>query len=205
MAGEDIAWEDLHPETRRLLNRRQMLGVTGKSVAAVAVFGGFLNVTGCSSDNKDAGTATGGGSSTTTAAVTTTKAGGSSGSTATKSLYERLGGNAAITAVIADFVDENVAKDARINKFFAKTDLTNLKKLLVEFVASATGGPEKYTGRDMVAAHKGLEITMADFNALVEDLVKSLDKFKVPAQEKTEVLDALGPLGKDGAGIVTKK
>jgi len=200
MAGEDIAWEDLHPETRRLLSRRQMLGMTGKSVAAVAVFGGFLNVTGCSTDNKDTATTAGGaGSTTTTTAAKTT------GSGATKTLYERLGGNAAITAVIADFVDENVAKDTRINKFFAKTDLTRLKQLLVEFVASAAGGPEKYTGRDMVAAHKGLEITMADFDALVDDLVKSLDKFKVPAAEKKEVLDLLGPLAKEDAGIVTKK
>jgi hemoglobin len=198
MAGEDIAWGGLHPETRRLLSRRQMLSVTGKSVAAVAVLGGFLNVTGCSND-KDAGTTAGAGSSTSTTAAATP------GSGAKKTLYERLGKTEAITLVIADFVDENVAKDSRINTFFAKTDLTRLKKLLVEFVASAAGGPEKYTGRDMVTAHKGLEITMADFNALVEDLVKSLDKFKVPAAEKQEVLDLLGPLGGDGAGIVTKK
>ena len=84
----------------------------------------------------------------------------------------------------------------------AKTDLTNLKKQLVDFVGSATGGPEKYTGRDMVAAHKGLEISMADFNALVEDLVATLDMLKVPTAEKTEVLNALGPLAPD---IVTKK
>lgn len=201
MSGEDMAWEDLHPETRRLLNRRQMLGVAGKSVAAVAVFGGFLNVTGCSSDT---GTSTGSSSSTAAGGATTTAA-KTPGSAATKSLYERLGGNAPITAVIGIFVDTYVAKDTRINHFFAKTDLTRLKKLLVEFVANAAGGPETYTGRSMVEAHKGLEITMADFNALVEDLVKALDDAKVPTAEKTDVLNALGPLGNDGVGIVTKK
>lgn len=64
-------------------------------------------------------------------------------------------------------------------------------------VTNATGGPEKYTGRDMKTTHAGLKITMADFNALVEDLVKSLDKFEVPAAEKSELLGILGPLNKD--------
>ena len=59
------------------------------------------------------------------------------------------------------------------------------------------GGPEKYTGRDMKTTHAGLKITMADFKALVDDLVKSLDQFKVPQKEKDELLAILGPLNKD--------
>ena len=62
---------------------------------------------------------------------------------------------------------------------------------------SATGGPEKYTGRSMKESHAGLKIGVADFNALVEDLVKSLDKFKVPEAEKTELLNVLGPMKGD--------
>ena len=110
-----------------------------------------------------------------------------------KSLYDRLGGLGAITAVVDDFVG-NVAADNRINKFFAKTDIPRLKRLLVEQICAGTGGPCTYTGRDMKSAHAGMGINDAQFNALVEDLVKSLDKFKVPEKEKGELLGILGPM-----------
>src|SRR6266850_5207458 len=108
-----------------------------------------------------------------------------------KSLYDRLGGKPAITAVVDDFVG-NVAGDTRINKRFANADIPRLKSRLVDQVCEATGGPCKYTGANMRDAHTGMKITDAEFNALVEDLVKSLDKFKVPAKEKNELLGALG-------------
>jgi hemoglobin len=110
-----------------------------------------------------------------------------------KSLYDRLGGQGAIVAVVDDFVG-NVAADNRINKFFAKTDIPRLKRLLVEQICAGTGGPCTYTGRDMKSAHAGMGINDAQFNALVEDLVKSLDKFKVPEKEKGELLGILGPM-----------
>lgn len=110
-----------------------------------------------------------------------------------KSLYERLGGQGAITAVVDDFVG-NVAADNRINGFFAKTDIPRLKRLLVEQICAGTGGPCTYTGRDMKSAHAGMGIKDAQFNALVEDLVKTLDKFKVPEKEKGELLGILGPM-----------
>jgi len=110
-----------------------------------------------------------------------------------KSLYERLGGQGAIVAVVDDFVG-NVAADNRINKFFAKTDIPRLKRLLVEQICAGTGGPCTYTGRDMKSAHTGMGINDAQFNALVEDLVKALDKFKVPEKEKGELLGVLGPM-----------
>ncbi len=110
-----------------------------------------------------------------------------------KSLYDRLGGQGAIVAVVDDFVG-NVAADNRINKFFAKTDIPRLKRLLVEQICAGTGGPCTYTGRDMKSAHTGMGINDAQFNALVEDLVKSLDKFKVPEKEKGELLGILGPM-----------
>jgi hemoglobin len=110
-----------------------------------------------------------------------------------KSLYDRLGGQPAITAVVDDFVG-NVAGDARINRFFARTDIPRLKRLLVEQICAGTGGPCTYTGRDMKTAHAGMAITDAQFNALVEDLVKSLDKFNVPAKEKGELLGILGSM-----------
>ncbi|MFN3850029.1 MAG: group I truncated hemoglobin [Spirosomataceae bacterium] len=121
-----------------------------------------------------------------------------------KSLYLRLGGNAAIQAVTDQFI-ANVAADARINAFFAQAaaDPARLKKLrdnLVNQIGEATGGPEKYTGLDMKTAHKGMKITDAHFNALVEDLSLALDKFSVPAMEKTELLTALGGMRADIVG-----
>ena len=125
------------------------------------------------------------------------------GTTPVKSntLYDRLGGKDAITAVVDDFVN-NVAADARINGFFGNANIPNLKKQLVDQICEATGGPCKYKGKSMKAAHKGMKVTEADFNALVEDLVKSLDKFKVGEAEKGELLGALGGMKKD---IVTGK
>ena len=110
-----------------------------------------------------------------------------------KSLYDRLGSQPAITAVVDDFV-ANVAADTRINRFFARTDIPRLKRLLVEQICQGTGGPCTYTGRDMKTTHAGMGITDAQFNALVEDLVKTLDKFKVPEKEKGELLGILGPM-----------
>ncbi len=118
-----------------------------------------------------------------------------------KSLYDRLGGNAAISAVIDQFIT-NVAGDARINAFFADAAsdparLTKLRNNLINQVGMATGGMEKYTGLDMKAAHKGMGIEETHFNALVEDLSLSLDKFKVPATEKNELLSALATMKGD--------
>jgi hemoglobin len=110
-----------------------------------------------------------------------------------KLLYDRLGGKPAITAVVDDFIG-NVAADTRINRRFAGANIPWLKTRLVDQVCEATGGPCKYSGQSMLDAHRGMNITDAEFTALVEDLVKSLDKFKVPAQEKDELLTALGGL-----------
>ena len=110
-----------------------------------------------------------------------------------KSLYDRLGGQPAITAVVDDFVG-NVAADNRINGFFGKTDIPRLKRLLVEQICAGSGGPCTYTGRTMQATHKGMNITDAQFGALVEDLQKTLNKFKVPEKEQGELLAVLGPM-----------
>ena len=102
----------------------------------------------------------------------------------------------AADAGVDDFLT-NVGGDDRINHFFANTDLKRLNTMLVNQIGQATGGPQKYTGRDMKTAHAGLKIMEDDFNALVEDLVKSLDKFKVPEKEKSELLAILGPMKPD--------
>ena len=123
-----------------------------------------------------------------------------------KSLYDRLGKKKAIAAVVDEFVGR-VAGDNRINKFFAATasDPARLKKFkgnLVDQICEASGGPCKYKGKDMKTAHMGMGVSSANFDALVEDLVGALDKFKVGAHEKDQLLGALGPMKGD---IVEKK
>jgi hemoglobin len=113
-----------------------------------------------------------------------------------KPLYDRLGGKPAIAAVIHDFVGR-VAADGRINARFARTDLGRLETLLVDQICEATGGPCRYTGRDMKATHLGMSISGAEFDALVGDLEASLDRFHVPAAEQGELIGALAPMKGD--------
>ena len=107
-----------------------------------------------------------------------------------------MGGKSAITAVVEDFVGR-VAADNRINGKFANTDIPRLKALLVEQICQATGGPCTYTGRSMKATHAGMGVNNADFDALVGNLVTTLNQFKVPDREKNELLGALGPMKRD--------
>jgi hemoglobin len=118
-----------------------------------------------------------------------------------KTLYERLGGKKAITAVVDEFVGR-VAADKRINRYFAAAAadpqrLASFKMKLVDQICQASGGPCNYSGKDMKTAHMGMGVTGDDFNALVEDLVGALDKFKVGEKEKGDLLGALGPMKAD--------
>ena len=132
--------------------------------------------------------------------TTTTTTSGSGAGSAT--LYASLGGEPAIKAVVKDFVEEQVAKDPRINAQFANADILGLERKLYEQICAAAGGGCTYTGKDMKTAHANMKITEADFNALVEDLVKSLDKFHVKDADKQALLGVLGPMKPD---IVTVK
>ena len=122
---------------------------------------------------------------------------------ATPKLYDRLGGEAAVKSVVDKFI-EYVAADTAINSFFAETVAQNrvdaLKMNLVNQIGEASGGPQKYTGKNMVDAHKGMNIQNSHFDALVGDLVKSLDFHKVPEKEKNELLSVLGPMRSDIVG-----
>jgi hemoglobin len=115
------------------------------------------------------------------------------------SLYDRLGGTPGIAAVVDDFIG-NVAADPAINRRFAGADIPKLKRLLVEQLCEASGGPCTYSGRGMKESHRGQDISNADFNAMAGDMAKTLDKFNVPAREKDEVLKLLGSMRGDIVG-----
>ena len=110
-------------------------------------------------------------------------------------------GKNAIVAVVDAFV-ARAAADNRINAYFKDTAsdparLAKFKKNLADQICEATGGPCKYTGKDMKSAHAGMGISSADFAALVEDLVATLDGFHVKEQDKSALLAALGPMKGD--------
>lgn len=129
-------------------------------------------------------------------AACNTMGGSSTPTTSDRSLYDRLGGKSAITAVVDDFV-ARVAADQRINGKFANANIPRLKTMLVEQICQASGGPCTYTGRDMKTAHAGMGVSGSEFDALVGDLVVTLNKFKVGDREKNELLGALGPMKGD--------
>lgn len=121
-----------------------------------------------------------------------------------KSLYTRLGGKKGITSVVNEFVTR-IGADTRVNSFFAATTsdparLAKFKQHFVEQLCQASGGPCKYTGKDMKTAHQGMKITTENFNAVVEDLTGALDKFKIGETEKNQLLGVLGPMKADIAG-----
>jgi hemoglobin len=114
------------------------------------------------------------------------------------SLFARLGGMPAVNAVVDDFVARILA-DERVNKWFAHaaSDPENArayKAKLADFICQGTGGPCKYTGADMISAHRGRGVTEEAFNAVVGDLIATLDKLKVPEKEKGQLLGILGPM-----------
>lgn len=113
-----------------------------------------------------------------------------------ESLYKRLGGYDAIAAVSDEFVSR-LASEPQLKKFTAGLSTDSQKKLrqhLVDFICNATGGPCLYLGRDMTTAHTGLHITKDEWNIGAGLLVETLDKFKVPAKEKEELLGAVSSL-----------
>lgn len=109
------------------------------------------------------------------------------------SLYQRLGGRAGITAVVDDAIG-NIARDPRINQRFGSADANHLKSNLIDLLCLRAGGPCVYAGRNMADAHDAMQIRDDEFNALVEDIAKSFDKFKVPAADRAESLQILNQM-----------
>ena len=114
----------------------------------------------------------------------------------TKSLYDRLGGKPALTAVVNELW-ALASTDTRINGRFVHTKPEVFGAQLVDFLCQASGGPCQYKGKDMKSAHTGMKLSDGEFTALAEDIVKALDKFKVPKTEKGEVMALLGSLKGD--------
>jgi hemoglobin len=109
-----------------------------------------------------------------------------------RSLYERLGGVYGIAVVVDDFVDR-IMVDPRLNanpkvdEAHHRVPPAGFKYLVTEMVCWATGGPQKYTGRSMKESHEQLMIAAVEWEAFLDDLQQTLDKFAVPAPEQAEI------------------
>ena len=107
-----------------------------------------------------------------------------------KSLYERLGGYDAITAVANDLLPR-LASDPLLGRFWehcGEDGVAREKQLLIDFLCNAAGGPMYYTGRDMKLSHKGLRISSADWDAFMGHVKATLNQFKVPGPERSETI-----------------
>jgi len=125
-----------------------------------------------------------------------------SSSPAKPSLHARLGGTPAIASVVDTFLVE-VLKDTVINRRFntlSSARVAALRQNLIDQICAGSGGPCAYTGKSMMEAHQGMNIPQREFDALVGDLVTSLNKHDVPEAEKNELLGILGPMQTDIVG-----
>jgi len=108
------------------------------------------------------------------------------------SLYDRLGGVYSIATVVDDLIDR-VMSDPRlnanplVNEAHHRVPPAGFKYLVTEMVCWAGGGPQKYSGKPMAESHAHLKITAKEWEAFVDDLQQSLDRFAVPAQEQAEL------------------
>ena len=106
------------------------------------------------------------------------------------SLYDRIGGEKGARAITED-IWNNHSKNPIVNNRFANSDAAYVKQKVFEIVAASTGGPVKYTGKDMLTTHAGMNISDMEFNAVVDDVLKAFEMHNVGIQERNEVLAIL--------------
>ena len=119
-----------------------------------------------------------------------------------RSLYDRLGGVYSIATVVDDFIERLLVNrtlnaNPAINEARARVPKAGLKFQVTALVCEVTGGPCKYTGRAMKESHQHLNITPAEWDAMVADFKMTLDKFKVPQTEQQELIAIVGGTKKD--------
>ncbi|MEW5974371.1 MAG: group 1 truncated hemoglobin [Acidobacteriota bacterium] len=108
-----------------------------------------------------------------------------------KSLYERLGGADGIRVLVDDVISAHLENPLVRTRFQNIKDLEHTKKMAREFFAAGSGGPEKYTGKDMHTAHTGMNISEQEYLAVMDDIMGVLDRHKIDDTTKKDVLAIL--------------
>lgn len=104
-----------------------------------------------------------------------------------ETLYQRLGGAERIAAIVEDAIDRHAVNPVLAPRFRGR-DLPRLKQLGVQFFCAGVGGPQKYEGRDMAAAHSGMNISEQELIATLDDIVEALNAHGVAPGEVNEVV-----------------
>lgn len=116
------------------------------------------------------------------------------------SLYVRLGGADGIASIVDD-IWKNHTSNPKVKQRYTKSDPENVKRLVREFFGAGIGGPETYTGQDMLTAHTGMNINDEEFVAVCDDVLSALTKNNVGQTEKDEVLCILYSMKGDIVGV----
>lgn len=118
---------------------------------------------------------------------------------APKSLYERLGGKEALTKVVEAFTKNMLGNDLTKKRFakIPKDRIEAMNKKMVDQLCKETGGDCEYTGKPMKAAHKGMKITEAEWNAMVKAMKAALEEAGVAEMEESDVIALLAPMRED--------
>lgn len=108
-----------------------------------------------------------------------------------ESLYERLGSAEGIARLVEDVVDAHLNNPLVKTRYENVKDIEHVKQMSREFFGAGTGGPETYTGMDMLTAHKGMNISEQEFLAVIDDIMGAMDKNNLGDDAKKEVLAVL--------------
>lgn len=113
--------------------------------------------------------------------------------TTTTTLYDRLGGREGIARITRTLVDNHIANPV-VGVRFRNADRDKLERLAIEFFCAGSGGPEGYTGRDLVTTHKGMNVSEQEFVEVVDDAMAALETHGIDPATKNEVLGVLWSL-----------
>lgn len=102
-------------------------------------------------------------------------------------LYARLGGEDAIRKIASDIFDNHKANDA-VKARYVNSDRDKVIQLVTEFICVGTGGPQQYTGRDMLETHRGMNISEQEYLEVIDDIMAALETNGVGDREKQELL-----------------
>ncbi len=116
------------------------------------------------------------------------------------SLYRALGEREGIEMLV-DGLLFRISENQKILHHFAEADPARLHRTLTEQFCELSGGPCTYSGDDMVTVHTGMEITEAEFNSLVEDLLEVMDHQRIPVQAQNRLLARLAPMRAEIIGL----
>ena len=118
----------------------------------------------------------------------------------TSSLYERLGRRDGIARITRTLIDNHLANPL-VNVRYAQSDLKKVEQRVIEFFCAGSGGPEAYTGKDMIATHKGMNINEQEFVAVIDDAMAALETHAVEPATRNEVLGILWSLKAEVARV----